>query len=158
MVHLVAIHAANGIFMYTERTESTEMSEKSATKASSTKASSTKSILDEIVEEEILGELNAARFTTMDKKRKKRKPYTPPYTEAELLAIWNKGRFMPKKDPSGSKWRKMNLVIVSTLTPMAIGIQPSVGKWTTLLESRMAAKSVFSNLRPLQWEANVERN
>ena len=94
----------------------------------------------------------------MDKKRKKRKPYTPPYTEAELLAIWNKGQIMPKKDPSGSKWRKDELG--NRIYFDAYGNRDSAVGWEVDHVTRIAdgGKSVFSNLRPLQWEANVERN
>lgn len=86
---------------------------------------------------------------------KKRKPYTPPYTKLELRRIWNKGRIVPGREPS--KWREDyygNLIRFNRY-----GDRDSVVSWEVDHIVRIAdgGKNVLSNLRPLQWEANVER-
>lgn len=89
-------------------------------------------------------------------KREGRKPYTPPYTNIELLAVWRKGRIL--KDEKASEWRMDdfdNLIWFA-----AYGDRDSFFGWEVdhIIPVSDGGVNDLINLRPLQWEANVKRN
>lgn len=92
----------------------------------------------------------------MGKSRKERKPYTPPYTHGELRVIWRKALIIPR-DKTGTEWRMDELG--NYIYFADYGNRDSISGWEVDHITRIAdgGKNVISNLRPLQWEANVER-
>ena len=96
------------------------------------------------------------RIDIIAAKRLEREPYTSPYTPGELRAIWKKGEIVSERKPS--EWRRDDFG--NHIRFDDYGDRDSVFGWEVdhIVPLADGGTNKPSNLRPLQWESNVERN